>query len=124
MNGFRRTRIITVEHHSVLRDGLSALLGGQPDIELLRAASTPEEAMKHFYETDPDVALIDADMPDGGGLELIRRIRREQPKARIIALVSYEWDEGALAAVEAGACAFLAKDQIAQRLLPLIRGDD
>ena len=108
----------------VLREGLVALLSGQPDIEVVRSVSTADEAMKHVYETDPDLALVDVDMPGGRGLEVIRRMRVERPLTRVIALVGYEWDETALAATEAGACALLAKDQIPHQLLPLIRGGD
>jgi len=112
---------MAVEHHPALSDGLVALITSQPDMEVVGTASNAEEVRKRLVETRPDVTIVDADMPHGMGLQVIREIRRDQPNVAIIALVSYEWDSFALEAVDVGALAFLPKDRISERLLDLIR---
>jgi len=74
-----------------------------------------------FAETSPDLTIVDVDMPRDAGLQTIRELRRNQPDAIIIALVSYEWDELALDAVAMGAAAFVPKDRIMSQLPDLIR---
>jgi DNA-binding NarL/FixJ family response regulator len=119
-----RTRVLTVEHQSILRDGLSALIAAQWDMELVDTCATVDEALERYAELRPDLILVEANLPFGGGLDVIRRIRSREPRARIIALVSYEWDETAQAALSAGASSYVAKDQIGDRLLTMIREGD
>jgi len=116
-----RKRIMTVEHHSTLSEGLVSLVASQPDMELVATAAGIEEARKRFAETSPDITIVDVDMPKRAGLQIIGDIRRDRPDAAIIALVSYEWDYLALDAVRMGASAFLPKDKITEQLLDLIR---
>jgi two-component system, NarL family, response regulator len=121
MKGECRNRVLIVEHQSMLRDGLSALITTQGDMELVHACAAADEALERYMELRPDLTLVDIHLPYSGALEVIRRIRSCEPGARIIALVSYEWDEMAEASLIAGASAYLAKDQIGNLLLPMIR---
>lgn len=112
-------RILIVEHHETLRDGLVALIGSCRDMEIVRTASSVHQALDAIKEADPDVTIIDLDIPLG--LALLQRIRRERPEIRTISLVSYEWEYPAAAACCAGGTSFLPKDRIGNLLLPLIR---
>ncbi len=113
------TRVITVEHSAPLRDGLSALIGSTLDIKLLCNAETPEEAFAQYVQFRPEALIVDMDIP--GSLDFIRRVRIEDRTARIIPLVAYEWDENAKASFAVCGMEGLAKDQISDRLLALIR---
>ena len=112
---------MTIECHPTLGDGLAALIGSQPDMALVGTATNLAEARSRFAEIKPDLALVDVDMPQHAGLQIIREILAEDPNTRIIALITYEWDELASAALKAGAQALLPKDRISERLLPMIR---
>jgi len=112
---------MTVGKRSALCDGLIALIGEQPDMEMVGAAASLRDAVEKFVEMRPEVVVVDVDMPDEEGLEIIRRILLQSRSAAVIALVTYEWDQLAVAALAAGAVAFLPKDWIAERLVPLVR---
>ncbi len=117
----RPSRILVIEQHATLLDGLVSLLTSQQDLQSVETATTMEEARTKFAETSPDVTIIDVGMPDQAGMEVLRAVRRSRPDAVIIALVSYEWEDLALEAVKAGASAFLPKDRIRSELVDLIR---
>jgi len=118
---FRPTRLLIVGRNSALRDGLLALIREQADILVVGAPDSSGEALKLFIEAGPEVVVVDADMPGDEGLEIIRGIGLQSPGTAIIALVTYEWDQLAMAALAAGAVAFLPRDRIADRLLSLVR---
>ena len=88
---------------------------------MVGAPDSSGEALKLFIEAGPEVVVVDADMPGDEGLEIIRGIGLQSPGTAIIALVTYEWDQLAMAALAAGAVAFLPRDRIADRLLSLVR---
>lgn len=117
----RLVRVLTVNQNRVLRDGIRMLIGLEPDIELVAAADTPNEAPGLFTEKRPEVTVLDVDFPEQAGLTAIRRILEIDPAARIIALVNHDWDGIGPRAVDAGAAAFLSKDLIGESLVPLIR---
>jgi DNA-binding NarL/FixJ family response regulator len=112
---------LIVGRNSALRDGLLALMGEQDDIQVIDATDSIADALQVFIDSEPEVVVVDADMPCDEGLEAIRRMSRQSPNAIIIALVTYEWDQLAMASLAAGAVAFLPKDRIAERLLSLVR---
>ena len=119
MNPLSKMRIMAVEHNAALRDGLVALIGEQPDMEVVSTPIDAQQALLDFLRVQPQVTIIDADTP--GNLELMRQLRHQHPAARIIPLVNYEWDSIAKAAVETSGSPCLPKDHIGRRLLSVIR---
>src|ERR1035441_2467460 len=82
-------RILTVDDHPLLRKGIAALVNAEPDLKLVAEASNGQEAIDAFRSHQPDVTLMDLQMPGVGGLEAINHIRSEFPDARIIVLTTY-----------------------------------
>lgn len=113
--------ILVVDDHPLLRDGLAAVLGNQPDMRLLGEASDGEEAVARYRELRPDVVLMDLQMPRVDGVEAIARIRAIDPAARVIILTTYTGDVRAVRALEAGASAYLLKDMLRRELVETIR---
>lgn len=116
-----RVRLLCVDDHRVVREGLSAMLGSQPDMEVVGVATTGEEAVELFRRHHPDVTLMDLQLPTMSGLEAIRAIRRESPEARIIVLTMYHGEEDIYRALEAGAASYLLKDSISDDLAAMVR---
>jgi DNA-binding NarL/FixJ family response regulator len=110
-----------VDHNPLLREGLSLLIRFEPDLELLAVAATGDEAVELFRKDRPDVTLMDLDLPDGAGIRAIEQIRTIDPSARILGLVTYEWDECAEEGIRAGAWGYVAKDRLHDELIPRIR---
>jgi DNA-binding NarL/FixJ family response regulator len=105
----------------LLREGIGAVLEGQPDMALVGQASNGREAVDMFRQLRPDVTLMDLRMPDMNGIEAITAIRREFPNARIIVLTTYAGDVQASAALRAGASGYLLKSLVSKELLETIR---
>src|SRR5699024_8713405 len=104
-------RTVVVDDHPVVRDGLVAMLGSEPDITVVGIAEDGREALAVITATDPDVVLMDLRMPGGGGAESIRALReRDRTKPRILVLTTYDTDRDIRSALEAGADGFLLKD--------------
>ena len=124
MNTLRGTcaiRILTVDDHQLLREGIAAVLEGQPDMVLVGQASNGREAIECFRQHRPDVTLMDLRMPDMGGIEAITAIRAEFPNARVIVLTTYAGDVQAAEALKAGASGYLLKNLVRKELLETIR---
>jgi len=114
-------RVLIADDHPLLREGVVAVLGDQPDIVVVAEATRGAEAVELFRQHQPDVTLMDLRMPDMSGIAAIAAIRAEFPKARIIVLTSYAGDAHAVAALKAGASAYLLKSMLRKELLDTIR---
>jgi DNA-binding NarL/FixJ family response regulator len=114
-------RILTVDDHQLLREGIAAVLESQEDMILVAQASNGREAVDSFRRLRPDVTLMDLRMPDMSGIEAITAIRGEFPDARIIVLTTYAGDAQAAAALKAGAAGYLLKNLVRKELLETIR---
>jgi DNA-binding NarL/FixJ family response regulator len=117
----RAIRILTVDDHQLLREGIAAVLEGQPDMMLIGQASNGREAIESFRQHRPDVTLMDLRMPDMSGIEAITAIRAEFPSARIIVLTTYAGDVQAAGALKAGASGYLLKNLVRKELIETIR---
>jgi len=102
-------RILVVDDHPVLREGIAALINGQTDMKLVGEASDGQEALAQYRLHRPDVTLMDLQMPTMSGIETIIAIRDESPNARIIVLTTYGGDVQVVRALKAGACGYLLK---------------
>ncbi len=114
-------RILVVDDHSLVREGIAMFIGGQSDMRLVAEASNGREAIQQFREHHPDVTLMDLQMPEMNGLDAIIAIRNESQEARIIVLTTYKGDVQVLRALKAGARAYLLKSLLRKELLDTIR---
>lgn len=117
----RPIRIMTVDDHPALRDGIAAIVEQQSDMTLVGEASNGQEALAAFANLRPDVTLMDLQMPVMGGVEAIAAIREQAPGAHIIVLTTYDGDAQAARAMKAGASAYLLKSSLRRELLDTIR---
>ena len=117
----RLIRIMTVDDHPLLREGIAALIRTQPDMELIAEVCDGEEAVAQFRAHQPDVALMDLQMPKVNGTEAIIRIRSEFLNAKILVLSTYGGDVQVLRAIKAGARGYLLKGNVRTELLEAIR---
>src|SRR5882724_4163144 len=122
MKGAEKIRVLCVDDHPVVRDGIAAIINLQPDMALVGAAATGGEALERFFALSPDVALLDLQLPDMSGFDVIRKIKDKSPNARIIVLSSHEGDVDIQRALEAGAQGYVAKGIVRDELLDIIRG--
>ena len=117
----KKIRILTVDDHPILRQGISALLEDESDMSLVAEAANGHEAIQQFRTHRPDVTLMDLQMPEMNGLDAMIAIRGEFPDARIIVLTTYAGDVQAMRALQAGARAYLLKNSLHKELLDTIR---
>src|ERR1700691_4166644 len=117
-------RILTVDDHPLLRQGIAALVNAESDMKLAAEASNGQDAIEKFRLHRPDVTLMDLQMPALNGIEAIIGIRGEFPNARIIVLTTYTGDVQVLRALKAGARAYILKGQVHRELLDTIRAVD
>lgn len=116
-----RIKVLCVDDHPIVRQGIETLLSVEPDMALVAQASNGLEAIQQFRVHRPDVTLMDLQMPGMSGFDVIGAIRAEFPEARIIVLTTYAGDTQAQRALQAGACGYLLKNALHKELLDAIR---
>jgi two-component system NarL family response regulator len=119
--GQETIRVLVVEDHHVVRQGLVALLSVVDGLEVVAQAGDGVEAIAEFRKNLPDITLIDLRLPRLGGVDVIERVRMETPNARFIVLTTYDGDEDIYRALQAGAKAYLLKGMTTEELIQTIR---
>jgi two-component system, NarL family, response regulator len=114
-------RVLVVDDHPMMRDGIACALRAQPDMEFVGEANDGHEAIEKFRRLRPDVTLLDLNMPQMNGLEALRRIRAEFTDARIVVLTTYKGDVLATRALKAGALGYLLKSSLRTDMVGAIR---
>jgi DNA-binding NarL/FixJ family response regulator len=114
-------RVLCVDDHRLMREGIARVIGLQPDMQVIAEASHGEEAVEQFLRHRPDVTLMDLQLPRMNGLQTIRAIRHAEPDARIVVLTMYHGDEDIYRALQAGAVGYLLKDTVPEDLVRVIR---
>jgi DNA-binding NarL/FixJ family response regulator len=117
----RPIRVLVVDDHPLLRQGIAALIAAESDVTLAGACSSGREAIQQFPKLRPDVTLMDLQMPEMSGLDAMIAIRREWPDARVVILTTYTGDAQIVRAMKAGAAGYLAKDSVPEELINTIR---
>jgi DNA-binding NarL/FixJ family response regulator len=117
----RQIRIMMVDDHPLFREGVAAVLATQPDMQLIVEAENGEDAIQQFRKHQPDITLMDLQLPGMSGLLAIRSILGEFPAARIIVLTTFQGDMQATRALRAGAAGYLIKSTLRKELLFTIR---
>ncbi len=113
--------VLTVDDHPLLREGITAVLGNQPDLSVVGEASNGFEAVERCRALTPDIVLMDLEMPDMSGIEAIAANRVECPSTRVIVLTAHGTDAQILRALNAGAVGYLLKDGLRRELVDTIR---
>lgn len=121
MNAGRQIRILTVDDHPVLREGIAAIVAGESDLVIVAEAGNGREAIDQFRVHRPDITLMDLQMPVMNGTEAIAAICSDFPDARIIVLTTYSGDVQAVRALKAGACGYILKSMVRKELGETIR---
>ena len=121
MASTRRIRILCVDDHPIVREGLTSIVAMQPDMEIVGAAESGADALRIFRETSPDITLVDLRLRDTTGFDLIRNILAVSPSARTIVLTSFEGDADIERALAAGAKGYVVKGMVREELLSAIR---
>jgi len=114
-------RVLVVDDHPLLRQGIAALISAERDVVLAGACSSGGEAVEQFSALRPDVTLMDLQMPGMNGLDAMIAIRRKVPNARVIILTTHTGDAQIVRALKAGAAGYLAKDAVPEELIDTIR---
>lgn len=114
-------RILCVDDHAVVREGIASILDLQPDMKVVASAGTGVQAVNMFREHQPDVTLMDLQLPAMSGLEAIHAIRSDHADARIIVLTMYHGDEDIYQTLQAGATTYLLKETLSKDLVRVIR---
>ncbi|MCY4599625.1 MAG: response regulator transcription factor [Acidobacteria bacterium] len=114
-------RILCVDDHAVVREGIALIVGSQDDMTVVASAASGEEGVDLFRRHRPDVTLMDLRMPGMDGLDAIRSIRDADPQARVIVLTMRDEEEVMFRAMQAGAASYLLKDTLSKELIQVIR---
>src|SRR6266496_6569420 len=121
MASVSRIRILSVEDHPLLREGIAAMINTQPDMLVVAAPANGSEALEAFRALRPDVTLMDLRLPDLNGIEVMIAIRAEFPDARIIVLTTFERDVEIKRSMKAGAHGYLLKSMPPHKMVETIR---
>ncbi len=115
------TRIFLLDDHEVVRRGIAALLSTEAGFQIVGEASTAAEALRRIAATRPDVAVLDARLPDGSGIDVCREVRSRFPQTRCLILTSYDDDQALFGAVMAGASGYVLKEVRGNYLIDAVR---
>lgn len=115
------TRVLVVEDHAIIREGVCLLLQREPDIQVVGAVGTGEDAVSFVQRNKPDVVVMDLGLPGISGLEATREIKKDNPDVRVLALTMYTDDEYLLGMLDAGAAGYLLKQSAVNDLVPAVR---
>ena len=116
-----RIRILCVDDHRIVREGIALIISRQPDMRVVAFAATGDEAVQKFEQHRPDITLMDLRLGKTSGLDAITAIRRQHGDARIIVLTMYQGDEDIHQALKTGAATYLLKDALADDLIRVVR---
>ena len=115
------TRILIADDHTLVREGLKQILSATPELEVVAEAMDGDQALAHVRSTEFDLALLDMSMPGLSGIDLIKRLKLERPKLRILVLSMHGEQQYAVRAFKAGASGYLTKDSASDQLVAAIR---
>jgi two-component system response regulator DevR len=121
MSASAQIRVFLLDDHEIVRRGIANLLAAEPDIEIVGEAGTAAEALARIPAARPDIAVLDARLPDGSGIDVCRDIRSGHPAIRCLILTSYDDNDAVFAAVMAGASGYLLKEVRGTSLVEAIR---
>ena len=114
-------RVLCVDDHRIVREGVALILAREPDIKVVAMAASADEAVAEFKRHLPDITLMDLRLGERSGIDAIREIRQEYPTARIVVLTMYQGDEDIHRALSAGAATYLLKDALSDELIRVVR---
>src|SRR4026208_150339 len=121
MNEQAQIRVLSVDDHPLINEGIAALINNQPDMQMVAQATCGSDAIGKFREHRPDVTLMDLRLPDMSGIDTMIAIRKEFPEARIVMLTTFQGDVEIQRALQAGARGYLLKSMPPKEMVAVIR---